>query len=318
MALAHVRLVKALRTTTLQAEIDGRTFTWRTSRRAAFAELAPAVTAAGGSVRRDRSPLTIALVSVLIAAAALTGALGGRLHEKLILSTVTELRSINLTIRDLPGAWTEQASSPLAPLVGPANQVTITKAVTTTSSPAATSPYAQAERSFFSCLPTSNATDRIFGAAGQQPLYQVSSPVFSSTVHGGIQVASSAQYYLDTSMVTKDTAEMARARFGACFANANADLILSAIEGSPQIRSGVAHHVSTFAKGFSVVGEASLPGVASATVATMHLIVAVVTAGHYEVTMLMIAADYAAVSSLVSNLVNTLLSRSALSSGAAV
>jgi len=316
-AFSSLRLAQGLFLTALSASIDGRTFLWRTKRRRAFGELAPYVRAAGGSVRKDRGQVAVLLTVLIIVLTSFAGVIGSKVAPPATRSQVAALRALNLTFADLPGAWTSQSPSPLTNVVGTANQLlTSSSATTTTISP--TSPFGIIGGRFQSCLHVSAVADRIFGAAGQQPLYQVSSPVYSSTLAGGVQIVSSAQYYVDTSMVARDTAEMQRANFGRCFADANANLTLSGVVASPNVRSGTGLTVHTFAQGFRVAGIAPLNGIATSSGEMERLITVVVTSGHYEVTLLVLAPSYRAVGSLVASVTDILATRVSPSSGSAV
>ena len=142
-----------------------------------------------------------------------------------------------------------------------------------------------------------------YGAAGQQPDYQVSSPVFDSSSFAGDSVASTAQYYHTTQMVRKDTAEMSRSAFASCFTTSNAALLLGVYgQALPTKDVSVTWHPVTFAKGWSRAGVATitLPGAGP-----LHLVMAVATAGHYEVTLGALVGQWPEAKGLVANLVNT-------------
>ena len=91
--------------------------------------------------------------------------------------------------------------------------------------PKKNSVWAKVSSVFQGCVGVSGARDRVYGAAGQQPQYQVSSKIFASPSYGGIEVVSTTQYYSTTTMVRRDTAEMSRKNFGACFATSNVVLV---------------------------------------------------------------------------------------------
>ena len=159
-----------------------------------------------------------------------------------------------------------------------------------------------------SCLGVANATDRVYGAAGQMPDYQVSSPIFSSSNFGGIQLASTSQYYATTTMVNKDVAEMSRAHFGECFARSNADLVYSGATGSAaSLTGGVTWNPVTYARGWSRGGVADLtvPG----AVTPLHLVMAVAAEGHYEVTLGVIVSEWPQSEGFVAGLLSTLKAR---------
>jgi len=129
-----------------------------------------------------------------------------------------------------------------------------------------------------------NAKDRVYGAAGQVPDYQVSSPIFNTNSLGGIELASTAQYYRTTTMVSRDTAEMSMTKFGSCFATSSAALILSGYGLSkPREQRRDDWRPTTFLSGWSRGGVVALsvPGVTKG----LNLVMAITTKGHYEVTL---------------------------------
>jgi len=315
-AFRSLRLVRGIGVTALRADIDGRTFVWRTRQRGAFTSLAPFIRAAGGDVRRDRSQLTALVVVALVGLASYAGVLGARLSSPSLPAAEKAVTAVNVTFADLPGQWTNKDSSPLSALTGVPGEVY--KATITSTTVPASSPFAMAASAFESCMHDTSATDRMFGAAGQQPAYQVSSPVYSSTIDGGVQVASSAQYYATTAMVAADTQQMARRNFGACYVDANADLVVSSVLASPRVTAGKNLLVTTFAKGFRVAGQVALDGVTSASGTTEQLVLVVMTSGHYEVTLMVLAPSYRAVTPLVASLASTLLARIGPASGTAI
>ncbi len=149
------------------------------------------------------------------------------------------------------------------------------------------------------------------------PDYQVSSPIFYTSTLGGIELASTAQYYRTTTMVGKDTREMSMRNFGSCFTQSSVDLILLGFGlSSPKISVGTNWHPMTFLKGWSRGGvvPVSIPDVTS----NLELVMVVTTAGHYEVTLSALVGNFKKSESLLSGLVNTLLSRMTSSTSKAV
>ncbi len=154
-----------------------------------------------------------------------------------------------------------------------------------------------------------NARDRIYGAAGQEPDYQVSSPIFNTNSLKGIELASTSQYYHSLTMVNKDNHEMSMTNFGSCFVTSSADIILSGL-GTTVPKGVVATdwQPTTFSKGWSRGGVVSLalPNVKS----KVQLVMVVITHGHYEVTMSAIVGSFSkSRDTCLNGLVNTLLSR---------
>jgi hypothetical protein len=162
----------------------------------------------------------------------------------------------------------------------------------------------------------SNAKDRVYGAAGQEPDYQVSSPVFSTNSLDGIEVASTSQYYHSTTMVKKDTREMSMTNFGSCFATSSVDLILSGLGlTNPKSNVATSWKPATFSKGWR------RGGVIAFNVPTLntkvHLVMVVMTHDHYEVTLSAIVGSFAKSKKVLASLVNALLSRMTTSSSTA-
>ncbi len=318
--MGDVRLLRSPGRTSLSATIDGRTFEWRTSAHRRFDELTPFVLLAGGRVERTRGALTGLTAALVVALLSSAGYLGTRWESRhRQASAESALQALNLRLSDLPGSWSVSTDPLLANLVGPANQVFKTNYTTTTTAPAANSVYEVAVRAFQHCMGISNAADRMYGAAGQLPLYQVASSVFSSSRAGGLEVASYVQYYPQLSMVQRDTAEMRSPRFSSCFANVSADLVEASSSSNPRVSDGKALSVLTFAKGFHRVGVATVALTSSTSLASVsaHLFVVVATQGHYETTFFILSSSWPTARSLVTSLTNVMVSHIAPSSGVA-
>jgi hypothetical protein len=317
--LHNLRLVQSLVGTTLIADADNRRFVWRTWRRREFSTVAPYVQASGGWVQRMPQPWTIVAVA-FVTVLSFVGYFGALSHRSSGSATAKRLAAININFTDLPGSWTTGVASVLGEVVGPPGTV-VTNFSTTTTAPSSTSLYEQVVSSFQHCMGVSNARDRMYGAAGQLPSVAVASKVFTSTVDSGVQVASYAQYYPSTRSVAKDTKEMTSPKFGACFADANANFIeAGALSRPATVNTGVALSVATFARGFRVAGDTTLTGVSfgGGLEQQQRLLVAVATRGHYEVTIFELCATWPQPLSLFRGLVNNVVSRLAPSTGAVV
>jgi hypothetical protein len=182
--------------------------------------------------------------------------------------------------------------------------------------PAKTSTWAQVSALFQRCVGVSATKDRMYGAAGQQPDYQVSSPVFSASTNGGEEVASAAQYYRTTTMVRKDTAEMRDVNFGACFAETNAALLESVYtKDFTHVPVASDWQPVTFERGFSRGGvdDLHVPGVTG----SLYLVFVQITRGHYEVTLGALVSKWPEDKPFVATLVSTLLARMASSTSTA-
>lgn len=309
--MSSMQLVRFARSMALFATIDGVRYVWRTNRRDDFDDIADVVGAHGARVVRRRRRAGVIAVVIVVLLASLAGGIASFFTKNAPATELSDVRFANLKLDDLPTGFYTTTGSLLSYLFSPPGKVFV---ATTTTAPAANSAWMQVSTQFQHCMGVSAAKDRIYGAAGQQPDYQVSSPIFASSLHGGLEVGSTAQYYKTTTMVKKDTAEMAAKGFGACLVASNAALILSGYTVHvPKVPNGAAWQPVTFAKGFVRGGITTLsqtnPTGAATSAAPLHLLVAVATAGHYEVTIGAIVAKWPATKSLLANLVNTLLTR---------
>lgn len=313
--LGDVELVRVARRVTLAATIGGIRYTWRRRGGDDVAALADFVTARGGLVRRARQRLAV----LVVAAAVLVASVAGGAVAWLARHGTNELadaRAANLTLADLPPGWYAQTEGVLSYIVPPDTTV-YTSTTTTTTAGSATNPsFSAAAAVFQSCLPVSDRADRIYGRAGQQPDYQVSSPVFLSDLDGGGEVASVAQYYRTTAMVRRDTREMSRPGFGRCFVASQAALLLGE-EGQPAEAPAGARSwrpttlLGTFARGGYVRLDVPLLSV------PLDLVTVVVTHGHYEVTLDALVPSFSDARGLLDALVATLQGRVSSSSARA-
>jgi hypothetical protein len=217
---------------------------------------------------------------------------------------------VNLTLKDLPTGWFLAPTLEATPLedVFPAPGKVERLATTTTKKKKQNTVLTEIFDDFAKCLGVAPGRDRVYGAAGQLPDYQVTSQIFASTSFGGIEALSTAQYYRTTTMVHRDTLEMSRKNFGSCFVTSNIALVRAINDVKlPMANVGVNYRPVTFLKGWSRGGVAalSLPNL------TGHprLVMVVITGGHYEVTLGVLVTKWPKSETFVSNLTSTLLSR---------
>jgi len=154
----------------------------------------------------------------------------------------------------------------------------------------------------------------VYGAAGQLPDYQVSSPMFRTNSFGGSEVASTAQYYATTDMVRRDVAEMSRPHFGSCLANAQVsvmnDLLHQGFHGAKSVSNWRPLLTSpVFARGGEATATVQSIGV------DLTLDIVVIAHGHWEITLDVLSVDPAAVRSEVVALTQTLADRVATPGG---
>jgi hypothetical protein len=307
--LSNIQIVRFTRSLALFATADGVRYCWRNPSRLDFESLRSIVTAHGGVVARHRRRAGLYSVAVIVLIAALAGAIGSWIfHSSSGASEVAAARHVNLTLNDLPTGWFVAPSLDATPLTDafpkPGSVDNLTKPTKKTkTAPVLTKIFAN----FAGCLGVKPARDRVYGAAGQQPDYQVTSRVFASTTFGGIEALSTTQYYRTTSMVHRDTTEMSRKNFGSCFVTSNVaiDRALNNVK-LPTTNVGVNFRPVTFLRGWSRGGEAvlTLPNAGSS-----HLVLVEATSGHYEVTLGVLVDKWPASKTFVSNLTSTVLSR---------
>lgn len=310
-----LRLVRARGGVSIVAIVGGELYQWRRVAplsRAKLDELRTVLSEHGAhELPRSRRNGAV-VVAVLVTLASFAGYFGGLVNRSATSAVVTGLEGLNLNARDVAGTWSSSSlpsSSLLASLLPAPGRVLYSNPVTTSTAPPQASPFALAGVNFQRCLGVASVDDRLFGLAGTTPRYQVSSPIYYSSDLGGVQVESTAQYYDAPQSVALDVAEMSRASFGRCFAQAVGDELVGVNTGvTPQLSSGKNLATPTFVKGWSRGGEVlvSLP---SLQVAHAHLVVVEEAAGHYEVTLFALVADLATTRSTIVSLANELLAR---------
>ena len=311
--VTHLRLMRRRRGATLVAVIAGVAYQWRSAQALArphYEELRSALAAHGGrEVPRSRRNGAVA-VAALVIIASFAGYFGGLFVRSDRSSTLTALTAVNLSARDVSGTWSVSSSASTSELgtIMPAPGQVITFGPSTTL-PAQDTAFNLAANHFQRCLGVASVNDRIYGLAGHEPSLQVSSPVFSSSSFGGIQVESTAQYYDSLDNVARDVAEMSRPSFGRCFAESNADMMIGrSSSATPDLTNGVNYRARTFAKGWASGGAVSLT-LPVIGVARANLVVIVEAAGHYEVTLAALVVNLKSARPTIDALANSVLAR---------
>jgi hypothetical protein len=309
--LSNIQIVVFARSMALFATAGGIRYCWRNPSRADYEALRAVVVEHGGVVARQRRRAGLYSVAVVVLIAALAGGIGSWLfHNSSGSKELADARGVNLTLKDLPTGWfnsNQPNSSPLSDLFSPAGKVEAIS-TTTTLAKQASSLWTRVSSVFQKCLGVSAQRDRVYGGAAQQPDYQISSPIFGSESFGGIEVVSTTQYYHTTTMVHRDTAEMSRGDFGSCFVTSNVALVRAVSSAKlPTSNIGANYRPVTFLHGWTRGGEAvlTLPGVPGSP----HLVMVVITGGHFEVTLGVLVNDWPKSESFISSLTSTLLSR---------
>ena len=313
--IGSVQLVRTSRTMALFATIDSVRYCWRRNSLEDFEAWREIVLAHGGSVTRQRRRAGVWAVVVIVLLASFGGAIAAWFNRDSPKALeLNDARAVNVTLADLPAGWYASASPILGYLVPSSSQVFT--ATPTTTAPAANSIYDKAAHVFQTCVAVSNARDRIYGLAGQQPNYQVSSKVYATSDLGGAEVATTTQYYASTSMVRRDVAEMSKANFGGCFAASSSAIVLAGFGlNAPAHPTWSNWRPVTFLHGFVRGGRVALavPGVST----PLQLVEAVIAVGHYEVTVNGLTSSWSKSKSFFNSVVTTMLSRVSSSSARA-
>jgi hypothetical protein len=312
--IGDIELVRFARHMALFATIGNVRYCWKHRTIEDFEAMRALVLEHGGRIthRRRKSGVVVVVGAVLLAS--LAGGIASWVNSgNKVNSELADARAANLTLKDLPSGWYKTETGVLSALVLKSTTVVTGTPV---KAPAKDSPFEIIAHKFQSCLGVSNANDRIYGKAGQYADYQVSSPIFNTNSLGGMEVASTSQYYATTTMVDKDTHEMSKDGFGPCLATSAASLLL---RGSGLSTSSTAAPTNwtpvTFLKGFARGGYVPLtvPGVKS----KLDLVEEVVTSGHYEITLDALVGSFPKAESLLASLIETLLLRTSSSTSTA-
>jgi hypothetical protein len=302
--LANIQLLRFARGMALFATTGGVRYCWRTPQRRDYEQLSEVVLAHGGQVVHQRRRGAVYAVVVVVLLASVAGGIGAWFSRGSAgAKELAGAQAINLTLKDLPSGFSPTGQSALEILFPPGSAVVNT---TTTTAPSLTSKWGQINHAFDTCMGISYAKDRVYGGAGQYPIYQVNSKYFTSSQDEGIEVVSTTQYYQSTTMVKKDTAEMSEPPFGRCFVSSQA-LILQTYAGASKPGTASGFRPKTFIPGWSRGGVTtlSIPNVSGA----LHLVMVEITSGHYEVTLGALVVSWPKAEPFISSLVSTLLSR---------
>lgn len=305
--VSNIELVRLHHQMALFATIGGVRYCWRNREITDFEQMRTVVLERGGVVTQRRRRAGIFAVVVVVVIASFAGGIAAWFNRGSGgTQEIADAKAVNLSVKDLPEGWTKTSQTALSFLVPPSNQVFTS---TTTTAPAKPNKgFDDAAHLFQTCIGVTSARDRVYGAAGEQPNYQVSSPIFVTNSLDGVEVASTTQYYQTTNMVHKDTAEMSKTNFGTCFAESSASLILSGYsQPTPTTFTASNWRPVTFTKGFS------RGGVVNVTVPSLsqpvQLVMVIITHGHYEVTLSALVGSFSKSKSVLANLANTLLAR---------
>ena len=313
--LTNLELVRFAHQMALFATVGDVRYCWRHRELNDFEAVRTVVLEHGGTVTHHRRRAGVLAIVAVVVLATFAGGIAAWFNRgNGAAKELAATKAVNLTLKDLPSSWYSTSSSVLNDLVPPSGQVFTS---TTTTAPAKNSAFSVAAGVFQTCLGVTNKNDRVYGLAGQQADYQVSSPIFTTNSLGGIEVASTSQYYRTTTMVQKDTREMSMKNFGECMVDSSAALILSGLGVKNGGTPGATNWTPvTFTKGWTRGGLVTInvPGVTS----KLELVEAVITRGHYEITLSALVGSFSEAKGTLNNLINTLLSRTTTSSSTAV
>jgi hypothetical protein len=305
------------RRTVLRATIGDVTYQWTASNVLQIDDLDAFVANHGGLRMRPRRRFGALVVVLAVLLASLGGLIGSIVNSSSSApsSELATVRAINLTLKDLPAGYSALSGAALSDLVAPSSEVFTSTTTTTPPPSAAERLFKKVVAGFESCIGVSYAKDREYGSAGQAPDFQDSSPVFGSRAFGGIEIATTTQYYATTTMVQKDTQEFKNPKFASCLVASSADQLYAVVNTS-DVTKKVATTTwvpVTFATGFRRAAVATLSLPSNAT--PLHLVAVQASAGHIEETLLALVVQWPTSSKFVDGIVNTVLARMS-SSGA--
>ena len=300
--LHRVVLVKFPRSVALFATAAGVRYCWRRTTTAQWTELRDAVRAAGGVTETRRRAVAPVLVAVLVSLVAASGTLWS--SRNTVDVQLAQTRAVNLTLADLGPRWFLDPTGFIQFFASPPGLNPTVPPMVSTQHTA----FAHSAKYFQNCFGVTNARDRVYGLAAQVPDYQVGSNLFRTESNGGVEVASTTQYYATTEMVRRDVAEMSRPDFGKCLTDAQVVAVNGASGGAwtggqqtsswrPQTGLGVWARAGESTNYFSTISL------------SLTLDVVVVAHGHYEVTLTALSADPQKARATIESLVRTLSAR---------
>jgi hypothetical protein len=295
----------------LRATVAGVRYTWTTRRSGEHDELIDEVQMLGGRVVRPHRVVTgiaasVAVVLIAATAATIITRAATRTANPATAAEVGQLRAT-----DVPAGWRSVIGAPLDDLDGQPGQ-----ALTESEAGAAlTGTFKQIEETvaanYQRCMGVSAASDRLFGAAGVVPAYEVTGPVYATSAFGRAEIGTVSQYYADEADVRRDVAQYSSPRFGRCLVAANGQMLLASSERTPAaartvlLGTGYSPRIlpSGWARGGAVAIE--LPnGGGTVTLASVLL-----AAGHEEVEVNMIVGDWPAARGVVAASAAAILGR---------
>jgi hypothetical protein len=230
-----------------------------------------------------------------------------------------ETSAKNLTVKDLPSGWAEDdpATAPLGSLLSTSSGGSETKAQKRSQD--------EVISEYQACMGLTNAGDRVFGAAGVQPLFQVGGlPIgdLSSTSllqpTRLVEAGSVTQLYASDADVADDLRQITSPRFPGCFAEATGRLLEISASAAPSASYPTSVQVLPRSLGVYTAGaNVELPIQGSSS--PIEIGVSVLIAAPYEQTLYTYASSGAFDPSLRAQLVSTLAGRlvSGSSAGAA-
>lgn len=285
----------------------------RARRRAEHGDLLELIRASGGRVARSTRARAVGIISV--AAVLLIASLASivSVFDSSSVPSTSDLAAINLQRSDLPPGYGVIGGDYLDDLKGAANDIQ----TSSTTSPPLTGRnlrlFNAVSSNFFRCMHVSKRNDRFYGSAGVMPQLQVSGATYRSSANGGIEIGSAIQYYRTTQMVSDDLVEYSSPRFGPCFAQQSAQLLLAysnhKVSAANTAVPTANDSPATFSHGWRRGGTAviNLPGVA-----TPFTVVSILAArGHDEVALYALVANYSPTTSapIIASALNAILAR---------
>jgi hypothetical protein len=308
--------VEIARRLTVRATVRSTRYAFSTPRGEELDDLIDTARSAGAHIVRRRrlwaGLAAAAAASVLLASvASIAVYLAGRVGGGSSTPSASQVASINVQRSDFASGWSKDSTGLLTVLTGTPGSVVRASPKKVVLKGLNKSIWGAITNGFQGCLGVSNAADRMYGAAGQQPAIQVSGNVLGSAVDGGTEIASVTQYYSSTTMVTKDLREYSQAGFGKCWAVAAS----KTLEGytTDTAKAARATYVAssyrpvTFAHGFRSGGVATvtIPHVPG----NYHLVALFAASGHYELNLFALTGKWPAAAPVVQSALEAMLAR---------
>jgi hypothetical protein len=295
----------------LRATVAGVRYTWSTRRSGEHDELVDEVSRLGGRVVRPHR--VVAAMAASVAVVLLAASVAAVVSRWATHSTdpVAAAKAGQLRATDVPAGWQSVVGAPLNELDGTPGSVSTASQLSSALTGLGKQIEGAVAATYQRCMGVTAASDRLYGAAGVVPAYQVTGPVYATSAFGIAELGSVSQYYESTDDVHRDTAQYSSPRFGRCLTASNGQLLLGVLERSANAAStvllGTNYAPRLFTSGWARGGTVpiSLPNVAG----HVTLVSVLLASGHHEVEVNMLVGHWPAARGVVDASVAAILGR---------